>query len=135
MEPDPKDPQLDALLGRAAQPTLSFDFADKVLHAVQPAEAFERPAGASRSASPNPNHRQDYFPWRRFLAFAAALALCAAGAWSAARKPATHPTEEEALLNALSALDLNSGDLALIAQLGEVVEAEISEHSPWITQE
>ena len=50
-------------------------------------------------------------------------------------RSAASPTEEEVLLKALANLENSSGDLALVAQLGEVLEAELTERTSWLEKE
>jgi hypothetical protein len=117
---------LDALLGRAAHVTVSAGFADRVIRAVQ-----------TTASHQEPSHWRD---WRyQAFAVAAAVAICAGAAfWSSLPDQsdlAGSPTEEELLLKALTTLEVNSEDLALVAQLGEVLEAELSERSTWLEKE
>ena len=55
------------------------------------------------------------------LAFSAGLAL-----WQTDRSAESAPSGDEALLSALQSLDLKSEDFAIVAQLGEVLEAELT---------
>jgi hypothetical protein len=82
----------------------------------------------------------------RAFGLAAALAVCGSLAWWTVASPGTRltlasshasaaPTEEEVLLKALANLENSSGDLALVAQLGEVLEAELRERTSWLETE
>lgn len=124
-----QDETLDALLGRVLPPVISVGFADRVIHGVAPTDA-----GATKAAPSK---------WMRTVWMAAAaLALCGGLVWwdhspagprplALTNLPAA-PTEEEVLLKALTTLEINSGDLALVAQLGEVLEAELAEKTSWL---
>lgn len=129
------DAKLDALLGRVPLVVLSAGFADRVVSSVAPAH-FSR-SGNESAAQASPSK------WQRILwATAASVALCGSLLWwnnspAGPRLPGlTHfsaaPTEEEVLLRALTTLEINSGDLALVAQLGEVLEAELAERTSWL---
>ena len=119
------DIALDALLGRLQTPVLRPGFADRVIHSVQP---LARPA------------RTPAMTWASALA--AVLALCAGALlWSPAPhlwSPAPHaqdPQElslgdEASLVAALRSPDLSGDDLALVANLGELLEAEIIANHP-----
>ncbi len=124
------DAKLDALLGKAAITPLTTGFAERVIQAVQPASV----TTATRSAMSHP---------LRALGLAAALTVCGSLAWWTVASPGTRltlasshtpatPTEEEVLLKALANLENSPGDLALVAQLGEVLEAELSERTSWL---
>jgi hypothetical protein len=123
---------LDTLLGRALPPVLSPGFADRVVARVQ----FQ--GGSHGLNSPS--------KWRATaFAVAASITVCAGLLWwngtptgpQIAILPGlpSAPTEEEILLKALTTLEVNSGDLALVAQLGEVLEAELSERTSWLEKE
>ena len=82
----------------------------------------------------------------RTVGLAAALAVCGGLAWWIVSSPsmrltldqgraAKAPTEEEVLLKALANLENSSGDLALVAQLGEVLEAELTGRTSWLETE
>jgi hypothetical protein len=132
-----RDEKLDALLGSVPSPILSAGFAARVIHSVAPAHLADDCATkewATKAAPPT---------WARTLwTTAAAVALCGALLWwnnypSGHRLPvltsfSAGPTEEEVLLKALTTLEINSGDLALVAQLGEVLEAELAEKTSWL---
>ncbi len=126
LEASASDLALDALLGRAAPVTVSLGFADRVIQAVQTLEGQQAPS--------------QWLHWRyKALAVAAAVGVCAGLAlWNSLphqSHPAGSPTEEELLLKALTTLEVNSEDLALVAQLGEVLEAELSERNAWLEKE
>ncbi len=136
--PDPElDAELDALLGRIAPTRLGAGFAERVLQSIGPTEAV-RVHGNSSTV-----------PGRgalRALGIAASLAFCCGLAWWSASSPGTRltlssvrsftaPSEEELLLKALATLEVHSGDLALVAQLGDVLEAELTERTSWLEKE
>jgi hypothetical protein len=127
------DAKLDTLLGRAAITRLTTGFAERVIQAVEPASTTMAP----RSAMSGP---------LRAFGLAAALAVCGSLAWWTVASSGTRltlasshasaaPTEEEVLLKALANLENSSGDLALVAQLGEVLEAELRERTSWLETE
>jgi hypothetical protein len=127
------DAELDALLGRAAPTLLTAGFAERVIQAVAPAAKTNGPRGG-------------VFRPLRALGLAAALTVCGSLAWWTVASPGTRltlasshasaaPTEEEVLLKALANLENSSGDLALVAQLGEVLEAELRERTSWLETE
>lgn len=131
--PDPPDhPEVDELLGKALQPALSSGFADRVIARVHSSEAPPRFAAHLGLA-------------RSYMAWAGSIAICGGLVWLAVFSAgpqarvfpgqASAPTEEEMLLKALATLEVNSGDLALVAQLGEVLEAELSERTSWLEKE
>jgi len=131
--PESTDPELDSLLGRVEPTFLSAGFAERVIQAVQPTEV----GGATGKASSAGGLRTF-----RLFGVAASIACCFALAWWAAspsetrpRFTATSPSDEELLLKALATLEHHSGDLALVAQLGDVVEAELTERSSWLEKE
>ena len=114
----PSDIALDALLGHLQTPILRPGFADRVIHSVQPVV---RPARTSATT------------WASTLA--AVLALCAGGLlWSPAPRH-QDPQElsfgdEASLVAALRSPELSGDDLALVANLGELLEAEIIANHP-----
>jgi hypothetical protein len=131
------DPELDALLGRIEPTFLATGFADRVIQSVQPAETASRISTASGIK-----------PAERFRALwiAASVGCCFGLAWWSVSPPdtrprlasssaATAPSEEEILLKALTTLEINSGDLSLVAQLGDVLEAELTERTSWLEKE
>ena len=60
-------------------------------------------------------------------AVAAALAVAAGiGLWHSGRSPENASPGDDALISALQSLDLKSEDFAIVAQLGEVLEAELT---------
>ncbi len=129
---DPSDAALDALLERASPTVLTTGFAERVIQAVQPEAITMAPRSALRPL--------------RAVGLAAALAVCGGLAWWTVSSPsirltltpgrvATAPTEEEVLLKALANLENSSGDLALVAQLGEVLEAELTGRTSWLEKE
>ena len=123
------DPALDALLGRVAPVTVSAGFADRVIQAVHATKASTE-ALQSFPCSALWTHKA--------LAVAAAIAFCVGLISGGSRHGSSRistPSEEELLLKALATLEANSGDLALVAQLGEVLEAELSERNSWLEKE
>ncbi len=131
------DPELDALLANVAPPLLRAGFADRVIQSIHPAGLDQAPVKPASLVA---------LKALRALGIAAALALCGGITWwgvssPGVRLPFTHgrtisaPTEEELLLKALATLEINSGDLALVAQLGEVLEAELTERTSWLEKE
>jgi hypothetical protein len=127
------DPELDALLGRLEPTLLSAGFAERVIQSVHPAEAVPATGEASSIRA---------LRAFRTMGVAASFACCFALAWWAVspsdtrpRFNATAPSEEELLLKALATLEISSGDLALVAQLGEVLEAELTERTSWLEKE
>jgi hypothetical protein len=125
-----RDEKLDSLLGRVAPPLISAGFADRVIQSVAPNDAR---AGANVASK-----------WTRnvLVAVAASVTLCVGLVWfnnppTGKRSSGTSnfpaaTTDEEVLLKALTTLEVNSGDLALVAQLGKVLEAELSEKTSWL---
>jgi len=131
------DPELDALLANVVPTVIRAGFADRVIQSVHPTEAHRTPTKPAAFLS---------FGSFRALGVAAALALCGGLVWCgvsspgarltfAQARPLSAPTEEELLLKALATLETNSGDLALVAQLGEVLEAELTERTSWLEKE
>ena len=129
---DSSDAALDALLERALPTELTTGFAERVIQAVQPEAITMAPRSALRTL--------------RTVGLAAALAVCGGLAWWIVSSPsmrltldpgraAKAPTEEEVLLKALANLENSSGDLALVAQLGEVLEAELTGRTSWLETE
>lgn len=117
------DPSLDSLLARASVPMLRAGFADRVIQSVQPASL--------------PAQRPAVF-W--ISSIAAALALCTgAMLWKTPTERTDAPqlvtTDEERLIAALRSPDLSGEDLAIVANLGEVLEAElIANHPLWLDE-
>ncbi len=132
MPDPPAHEEVDELLGKTLQPVLSSGFADRIIARVHSSEApprFDAHFGLARS----------------YAAWVASIAICGALVWLAVFTAgpqvrvfpgqASVPTEEEMLLKALATLEVNPGDLALVAQLGEVLEAELSERTSWLEKE
>lgn len=131
------DPGLDSLLGRVEPTLLGPGFAERVIQSVQPTEA-----GSVSTGSSAPRVVNSF----RVLGLAASVACCFCLAWWSVSPPdtrtgfvahraSTTPSEEELLLKALATLEINSGDLALVAQLGDVLEAELTEPTSWLEKE
>jgi hypothetical protein len=131
------DPELDALLGRIEPTFLASGFADRVIQSVQPAGAA---SGTSTASGMKPAGRF------RALWIAASVMCCFGLVWwsvspsNTRPRPASStasaaPSEEEVLLKALTTLEINSGDLSLVAQLGDVLEAELTERTSWLEKE
>ena len=131
------DAALDALLGRAAPALIEAGFAERVIQAVQPTLGT---VGTRRVLRP-----QGLRPLMA-MGLAAAVAVCGGLAWRSVSSPGTRltsapgragatPTEEEVLLRALTTLENTAGDLALVAQLGEVLEAELTGRTSWLETE
>lgn len=127
------DPALDALLGRAKSPVLSSGFTAEVLRVVRNdeqtlSEASAFTAGIQHVAPRSPSWLAKASAWG---AVAAALMIAAGSAlWQANRAPECAPESpssgDEALMSALQTLDLKAEDFAIVAQLGEVLEAELT---------
>ena len=129
---------LDHLLGQASVPVLSAGFANGVIQAVGAESQF--PLGGSHSVqttAPSLSSAGSRGPWIRILAVAAVLALAATLGWRTALQQkqdplahlvkVPHTAEEELFLSALSSLELTGSDFAVVAQLGDVLEAELAE--------
>ena len=131
------DPELDVLLGRIAPTLLRTGFAERVLQSIGPSETVRV-------------HRKSLTALGsgalRAFGIAASLAFCCGLAWWSVSSPSTRlalssarsfsaPSEEELLLKALATLEVHSGDLALVAQLGDVLEAELTERTSWLEKE
>ncbi len=132
---DPDDAGLEALLGRAAPVFLRAGFAERVIQAVQPSDSSLVSLNTVRPAKV-----------QGWIALAAAFVFCGGLVWWNTTSPVGRfglpsnlsspaPTEEELLLRALATLESNSGDLALVAQLGDVLEAELAERTSWLEKE
>lgn len=128
------DPALDRLLARVKTPELRPGFAERVIHSVQPASIL--PWSQARKSSPL---------WA--LGLAAALALCTGSllwttTWTNTSQETRHSArqhgaspEEEHLIAALRSPELSGDDLALVANLREVLEAElIANHPLWLDE-
>ena len=117
------DPALDALLARAHTPALRTGFADRVIQSVQP-------------TSPSTSHLAALW----ISGLAAALALCTGTLlWrmspAQTEAPNAASNDEERLVAALRSPDLSGEDLAIVANLGEVLEAElIANHPLWLDE-
>jgi len=131
------DAELDGLLGRIAPTLLGAGFAERVLQSVGPTEAVRVHSKSSTVPSRGA---------LRAFGIAALLAFCCGLAWWSVSSPSTRlalssarsfsaPSEEELLLKALATLEVHSGDLALVAQLGDVLEAELIERTSWLEKE
>jgi hypothetical protein len=131
------DLELDSLLTNVSPTLLRAGFADRVIQSVQPAGSERGQAKPAAFLS---------FGSFRALGVAAALVFCGGLVWwgvsspgarlsFANSRPLSAPTEEELLLKALATLEINSGDLALVAQLGDVLEAELTERTSWLEKE
>jgi len=113
-----KDSALDALLGRFRTLGLRAGFADRVIQSVQP----------------QPHRgRGSVLAWATGLAVA--LAFTAGGLlWKTAPRQAEFQDsglgDEASLVAALRSPELFGDDLALVANLGEVLEAEIIANHP-----
>ncbi len=131
------DPELYALLGRIEPTFLAAGFAERVIQAVKPTEVSSETDKASATS-----------PAGRFrtLWIAASVGCCFGLAWWSVSSPETRPrlthvgaaiapSEEELLLKALATLEINSGDLSLVAQLGDALEAELTERTSWLEKE
>lgn len=119
------DPALDELLLQAHQPQLRDGFADRVVQSVQP-------------SVPTSLRRRSVSVWLAGLA--AAIAICAVSLVltqprsESGLRPVT-PIDEESLVAALRSPELSGEDLALVAKLGEVLEAElIANHPLWLDE-
>ncbi len=136
------DPTLDSLLARIQAPELRAGFAERVIHSVQPA-SIQTWKQASKS-----------FPLRA-LGLAAALVLgTGALLWtnigtnigthigpnnsqktSQTAFPQSASPEEEHLIAVLRSPEFSGDDLALVANLREVLEAElIANHPLWLDE-
>lgn len=135
------DPALDRLLARVQAPELRAGFAERVIHSVCPA-SFQTRKQAYKS-----------FPLRA-LGLAAALALgMGALLWTNSWTNNSHqtphsllsqgaplpqgasPEAEHLLIAALRSPELSGDDLALVANLREVLEAElIANHPLWLDE-
>jgi hypothetical protein len=117
------DHALDTLLLRARTPHLGCGFADRVIQSVQPGG---RTCWRSQSV--------------RLASLAAALAVCVGSLlWNHPRSNSQlRPSvtiDEESLVAALRSPGLSGEDLALVAKLGEVLEAElIANHPVWLDE-
>ncbi len=118
---------LDALLGRAARPILRAGFSERVIAAVQPEDVTRLGTSpAVQSGTPSTEL------WRICTALAAAIALCF-GAAFLCTPPKTVVPDEDPLVSALRSPGLVDDDLLVVAQLGEVLEAELTaNNSVWL---
>lgn len=124
-----EDSALHALLGRAKTPVLSSNFTGEVLRVIQNEEQSLTDVSAFTSASQRVTPRPP--AWRAkasaWGAVAAALLIAAGSAlWQANRARESSASGDEALISALQSLDLKAEDFAIVAQLGEVLEAELT---------
>jgi len=129
------DPALDRLLARAQAPELRAGFAERVIHSVRP------------TSVQTWKQAWQSFPLRA-LGLAAALALCTGALlwtniWTnnSPQPPhspllqGTSPEAEHLLIAALRSPELSGDDLALVANLREVLEAElIANHPLWLDE-
>jgi hypothetical protein len=123
----PEDIRLNNLLARAAHAgrvTLAPGFSQRVLQSLPEQADAERsrpPATAARNAR-----------WASVLKIAASVAI--AGLLWFANRPGQAPSSEEGWMSEFASGEFSASDLALIAQLHEVLEAEISTESSaaWI---
>lgn len=103
-------------------PGLRQGFSDRVLHAVNPEESLKARKNGSRK------------PWAFIASLAAVLAISAvtlnfrlpSNSGISDEATTENTSIEETLIAALRSPELSSEDIALVANLGEIMEAELS---------
>ena len=115
---------LHCILLRAAEPKLLPDFTDRVMQSV-------RQLGPEEKVP-----RKEFFRWSlsNFSAIAATFALAGILVFLGVDSRNRVQTDDEEWIAALSASNLSAADLPLIANLDELLEAELATHltSPWL---
>jgi hypothetical protein len=115
---------LQSILLRSAEPKLRPGFTDRVIESV-------RQLGPEDQVP-----RKEYFRWNlsKFSAIAATLAFVGILVFFGVDSRTRIQSDDEEWIAALSASNLTAADLPLIANLDELLEAEIATHltSPWL---
>ena len=115
---------LQSILLRSAEPKLRPGFTDRVIESV-------RQLGPEDQVP-----RKAYFQWNlsKFSAIAATLAFAGILVFFGVDSRNRVQSDDEEWIAALSASNLTAADLPLIANLDELLEAEIATHltSPWL---
>jgi hypothetical protein len=120
-EPDPNDEiealtqALESTLFRAAEPRLGADFADRVIASIRQLEP--------EATVPLQGRSRLSFP--RFSSLAAAFALSGILVFLGVNSRTGIQSDEEEWMAALSASNLTASDIPLIANLDELLEAEL----------
>jgi hypothetical protein len=119
MQPEPQEnDSLWALLGNAKKPVLPSTFVDRVMETV---ESEQR----SLQEAPSRSHGGRFSRWAAAGVAAGLLALIGLQSLQIPTLR-SKPLDEERLVHELLSQGLSSGDLALVAQLHEVVDAELA---------
>jgi len=115
---------LQSILLRSAEPKLRPGFTDRVIESV-------RQLGPEDQVP-----RKEYFQWNlsKFSSIAATLAFAGILIFFGVGSRTRVQSDDEEWIAALSASNLTAADLPLIANLDELLEAEIATHltSPWL---
>jgi hypothetical protein len=115
---------LQSILLRAAEPKLRPDFTDRVIQSIRQLDPEDKVP------------REEVSRWNpsKFSAIAATFALAGILVFFGVDSQNRVQSDDEEWIAALSASNLTTADLPLIANLDELLEAEIATHltSPWL---
>ncbi len=123
-ETDASSEALRSVLLQARVPQLSDRLADRVLDSIQESESGDRSEFA-------PTVRWSF---SKFSAMAAALALSGLLVFWGVNSPLRTMSEDEEWISALAASNLSAADIPLVANLDELLEAEVDAQltSSWL---
>ncbi len=115
---------LQSILLRAAEPKLRPDFTDRVIQSIRQLDPEDKVP------------REEVSRWNpsKFSAIAATFALAGILVFFGVDSQNRVQSDDEEWIAALSSSNLTTADLPLIANLDELLEAEIATHltSPWL---